>query len=407
MRALLLVGSVLVLVLVAAWLMDVQRRLQWKASAGGRYPAPVREGLALIDLAAEGLFAGREISDGALAECGAAFSEFHRYLNQRNQTENNNRYALVDRAAFYLYAIKLTALQHPDHTAWPLMASLRSGFIKPLRREIRASQDAWTALAFITPALLARDVPLAEHLYRKLPPVLARIALQWAQETIVSYKDYNHIPSSHRFLQGLGARAPAIPPRSEDPFTSEQRWAISVAIYPSYAMDARAALREPLAPAVCRASLLRWWEVSDPDSAIGMLEWLLDQGHSEQLEAELELLRTGELSPEKRAFLLENETELREYLIVAFDLCRLVNVARCAHQAGYIDEATAWHFILSAARKLHETYPGWSEMGDDYVLGNRYFSDDHQADPMHRASIEWLQRAPSSPWRTLAWSEGP
>ena len=166
----LLVGSVLVLVLVAAWLMDVQRRLQWKASAGGRYPAPVREGLALIDLAAEGLFTGREISDGALAECGAAFSEFHRYLNQRNQTENNNRYALVDRAAFYLYAIKLTALQHPDHNAWPLMASLRSGFIKPLRREIRASQDAWTALAFITPALLARDVPLAERLYRKLSP---------------------------------------------------------------------------------------------------------------------------------------------------------------------------------------------------------------------------------------------
>ena len=78
MRALLLFGSVLVLVLFAAWLMAVQRRLKWKASEGGRYPAQVREALALIDLAAEGLFSDREVSDGALAECAAAFSEFHR-----------------------------------------------------------------------------------------------------------------------------------------------------------------------------------------------------------------------------------------------------------------------------------------------------------------------------------------
>jgi hypothetical protein len=138
-----------------------------------------------------------------------------------------------------------------------------------------------------------------------------------------------------------------------------------------------------------------------------MLEWLLDHGHSEQLADELELLSTNESSPEKRAFLLENETELREYLIVAFDLCRLVNVARFALKAGYIDDATAWHFILAAAQKLHETYPSWSDMGDDYLLGYRYFSDDHQADPGHRASIEWLQRSSSSPWRTIAWSDGP
>jgi len=34
--------------------------------------------------------------------------------------------------------------------AWPLMASLRAGFVKPLRREIGSSQDAWTQLAFVT-----------------------------------------------------------------------------------------------------------------------------------------------------------------------------------------------------------------------------------------------------------------
>jgi hypothetical protein len=387
--------------------MDVQRRLKWRAGEGAGYPAEVREGLALIDLAAQGLFAGREITDGALEECGAAFSRFHRYLNQRNHTENNARFALADRAAFYLYAVKLAALQHPDHNAWPLMASLRAGFIEPLRREIRSSQDPWTQLAFVTPALLARDVPLAEHLYRKLPPVLAQIALQWVQDTVAGYKDYNHIPSSQRFLEGLGAPPPSIPARSEDPLTPEQRWAISVAIYPSYARDPRAGLAEPLAPAVCRVSLLRWWEITDPDSAIGMLEWLLEHGHSEELADELELLSTNESKPEKRAFLLENESELRQNLIVAFDLCRLVNVARSAHKAGYIDDAMAWHFILAAAHKLHETYPSWSDMGDDYILGYRYFSDDHEIDPGHRASIEWLERSPSSPWRTIAWSDGP
>jgi Protein of unknown function (DUF1266) len=403
LKRFLLMGAVLGLLLLAAWLMEVQRRLKWRADLGGRYPVEVRRGLELIDLAARGLLVGREITGGALTECGEAFTQLFRYLQKRSGTDNNQRFAVADRAAFYLYAVKLAALEHPDHNAWPLRASIRAGLVKSLRPMLGLTQDAWTQLAFITPALVARDVDLAERLYRKLPPILAQIARQWINETVIGYRDFNHIPSSTRLLAALGAATPSIPPATADPLAPDQRWAISVAVYPSYASDPRAGLADPLPPAVCRLALVRWWEVTDPESAIGMLEWLLDRGHREELARELDLLSTDELSPAKRAFLIENETELREHQIAAWDLCRLVNVARSAYKAGHIDEPTAWHFILAAARELRDTYASWSDLGDDYLLGLRYFADDHQADPTHRASVEWLQRAPSSPWRTIAW----
>ena len=114
-----------------------------------------------------------------------------------------------------------------------------------------------------------------------------------------------------------------------------------------------------------------------------------------------------ELVPETRAFLREHESRLREYRIVAFDLCRLVGLARTAHRAGYVDEPTAWRFILPAALKLQTTYPSWRALADDFLLGNRYIAEGHQSDPSVEGNVEWLKQSPSSPWQMLQWRNVP
>ncbi|HEY0462694.1 MAG TPA: DUF1266 domain-containing protein, partial [Polyangiaceae bacterium] len=368
-----------------------------------RDPEDVRRALARLDRAADELLAGAEVTDQGLAECEEAFAHFFRYLCKKNNTKNNQRFFGPDQAAFYLNAIKLAALQHPNHNAWPLMAPIRRSVLSRFRRERVSSRNDWCRLALVTAALLDQEVALAERAVRALPPVLARIATQWVRETTVGYAPHNHVPSSRLLLQTLGAEVTGPPPLQSDPLPRDQRWALSTAIYPCYGAEGRVGLADPLAPAVCRRALQIWWEVEDGESAVGMLEWLLEAGHRQQLAEELELLDTAELTPKKRAFLGQNGAALRRYSIAAWDLCRLVNVARTAHRAGFIDESTAWHFILAAARELRRIYPSWSALGDDYILGNRYFSDNHQPDAIHRASVEWLQNSPASPWHRVPW----
>ncbi|HKO49632.1 MAG TPA: DUF1266 domain-containing protein [Polyangiaceae bacterium] len=395
----LLVGIAL---LAASLVLLALQRRRAKALLGGNFPVDVQQGFAAIDLAADGLLAGRELTDGAIEECGAAFSRLFEFLSQRYGTEDNCQFG-PDRVTFYLYCIKLAALEHPDHGAWPFKARLRAGLAQSLLREVESSADAWRHLAWVTPALLTRDVAAAERLYRKLPPVLARLALQWVNETLIGHKEFNDVSSSQALLRSLGARAPSIPPRTQDPLTSEQRWALSVTVDPSYALDARAGLADPLPPAVCRWILDRTWEIDDAESAVEQLEWLRDEGHRTQLAEELERLNTGELEPAKRAFLAAHERRLREYGILAIDLCRLIGLARTAYKAGYIDEPTAWRFILPAAQTLRSTYPSWCALGEDDLLGDRYLAENNQAESNIEASVEWLKQSPSSPWQVLEW----
>lgn len=382
-----------------------------RASAEGAHPsaedphelAEAQSALARIDRVAEELLREVEVTDASLAECEEAFDQFYRYLSKKNGTRDNRAFAEPDRTTFYLYAIRLAALQHPNHNAWPLQAPLRRMVLGALRRRMDESPDDWTRLAFVTAALLEEDVASAVRSVRALPPVLARVATEWVQESTVGYAPYNDVPSSRRCLQELDAEVTGPPPPERDALPRDRRWALSVAVYPSYGSDSRVGLAEPLAPAVCRRALEIWWEVDDSESAVGMLEWLLVSGHRAKLQRELGLIDTNELEPKHRLFLRENRVVLGKYSIAAWDLCRLVNVARMAYTAGYIDEATAWEYILAAAREVRRIYPSWRALGSDYILGSCYFSSDHTPDPVHRASVEWLQTSPASPWNRIPW----
>ncbi|HET9959950.1 MAG TPA: DUF1266 domain-containing protein, partial [Polyangiaceae bacterium] len=377
-----------------------------------RDPKPVQEALARLNEATEPMLAGMEVTDADLEELDRDFEQFYRYLCRKHLTKTPLKFSEPDRAAFYFYATKLAAVQHPNHFAWPLMSPLRGRDSRVFLRE--ADNNHWARLALVTSALLKKDVALAERRVRELPPALAEIAIQWVRETAVGYAPYNHAPSSELLLRALGAEITGPPSPQEDPLPRDQRWALSAGIYPSYGSDSRVALAVPLAPAVCRAALKMWWNVDDSESAVSVLEWLLAEGHGQELRQELGRSDADELSKgqsrkmsieekRKRAFLKSNGAALRKYSIKAWDLCRLVDVARSAHKAGFIDEATAWEYILAAARQLRRAYPSWRAIGDDYLLGNRYFEKGGDPNVIQRACVEWLQNSPASPWNRISW----
>jgi Protein of unknown function (DUF1266) len=53
----------------------------------------------------------------------------------------------------------------------------------------------------------------------------------------------------------------------------------------------------------------------------------------------------------------------------AWDMARLVHVARHAFHAGFLDESEAWSYIRPAARETQRHYPSWAEYGRRFARG--------------------------------------
>jgi hypothetical protein len=365
-----------------------------------------RRKLALIDDAAARQLQGGIVSDGTLRECGAAVQEYYLHQSRLFDTNDDTQFTPDAKVNVYLYATKVAILAHPDHDDWPLRSAIRHEVLERLRDHLHKQTDPWTKVGLVVPALAVRNVELALSLYRELPPAFALVARTWVLESTIGYQDFNHVPSSLRFLEALGAAStPPTISTSNDPLSQKQRWAISTAVFPSYARDPRRSLADPLPPPVCRLALERWWGIASAESATRLLTSLRDVGHRAKLTDDLVTLERNHPDDARLTFVRQNEGALRKHGILAWDLCRLVQVARTCHKAGFLSESDAWRWILDAARQLNGTYPSWQEMGDDYVLGSRYFEDDYQAEPVHRASVEWLKTSPASPWRRIDWNQ--
>ncbi len=358
---------------------------------------PPERWLARIDEVSARLAAGHDPTDEELEECGRALNRLYRRFCLMNLTLKNRRFSALHRAIFYLYANKLSAMGHPEHGEWPLRSELR-GLVLESLQALEPANEPWLQLALITPALLAGDGVLAAESYRKLPPALARVAQYWVRDVHVRWGDSPEGAKAAAWLRGLGDTEHRVPG-----LTPEQYWALVATCDPSLAEFAEPSLAALAPPAACRMILAKWWDVGDAQGALSILQWLSEAGHRANLVAELADLGAVGISEAKRRFLQENQPGLRRHLILAWDLCRSIGFARTAVKAGFLDEATAWNFILPAARALRGEYGSWRELGDDYLLGYRYWDDHQQVESLMLTRVEWLKHSPDSPWNTLDW----
>ena len=354
---------------------------------------PPRRLLARIDEVSARFAAGQDPTEAELMECGLAVQRLYRVLCFMNLKPDNRRFSALHRATFYLAANQLAAMRHPEHGEWPLRSELR-GLVLPTLQTIETTQEPFRQLALITPALLAGNGELAERSYRQLPPTLARVALHWMRQVRSQGRGKPEGTVAETLLRRLDVTQHAAPPLS-----AEQHWALSAArlTWEEFGEPRLAALAPP---AACRMLLSAWWDVHDSRSAMNILGWLSEEGHRGRLGADLRPESLDQLPVSKQRFLKENVDQLRRHMILAWDACRLIEVARDAFKAGYLDEATAWGFILPAAAALRAEYGSWRELGEDFLLGWKYWDENHQVDPSMRAQLEWLSEGP---WATVCW----
>jgi hypothetical protein len=199
--------------------------------------------------------------------------------------------------------------------------------------------------------------------------------------------------------------------------TAAQLWALAAgANFARARGDSLETLAIALPQEKLREMLLEGWWIKGPQDVEPMLGWLDREGHTNQLRGMLNALAAvpphqleawlGKYDKDVQQALLfakEHREEFKNGEIVAWDLVRLIYVARASFSAGYLDDAKAWHHIQHAAQRLQRTYSSWSEMSENYLLGRRYWGEGGAQQKYFDAAASWLLTDKKSPWRRLDW----
>jgi uncharacterized protein DUF1266 len=92
-----------------------------------------------------------------------------------------------------------------------------------------------------------------------------------------------------------------------------------------------------------------------------------------------------------------------------YDWGRAVNLARWGLRSGYCDRAEAELVVLRAGDLCASHYRSWAELSAGFALGRLLFFDDEDF-PVHYATVREAHRKlvgdPDSPFRTMQWPAG-
>ncbi len=172
-------------------------------------------------------------------------------------------------------------------------------------------------------------------------------------------------------------------------------------------------------------NLSSYYDIEDRDTALETLEWLYTSGHRVYFDNIKGILsgrgapiavtgmdaETAERIREYSSNLQESIEELVEekFLkqradlarcsILAWDMGRLVLVARCCFDAGYISEEEAWRYILDARQASQGQYTSWEEFAAGYVIGRAMWSGSGMSLMGIISIAQGLLEDEESPWK--------
>lgn len=165
--------------------------------------------------------------------------------------------------------------------------------------------------------------------------------------------------------------------------------------------------------------------IYDRESTIETLEHSLYRGHhiyfnaikpvisnvstevdtSELLESEKDTYLGTYISNIKETleFLVLNKvikggSEFKDISVEAWDLARVVFVARCCYDCNYITETEAWEFIMAAYQKTKEIYPSWRDFSQGYIVGRCMWIGEHYSNEGIFDIANSLLNDDNSPW---------
>lgn len=344
---------------------------------------------------------GEELTDEELARAGDAFSAYYQSLSRRHRTEDNTRFGR-DGLHFYEMALKMAALGHPGHNAWPILSGVRWQLAPDVTRALQNRRDPWMHLMAIQPLLLAGDRAAAEASLEALEGAEFEraLAIRWLRAGLILFPGENAGALATEVLNSLGKPAPWL----DSSLPDDVRWILLASIFPDLANDDRQALEDARPCAVVRCSLEDAWGVRDRESAEAMLKLLSENGHSASLRRCLDAPERIK-SPKLRAFVEKERQALARHHILAWDLGRAIAVARASVKVGYLDAVDGQAWVNEFGRRLAGEYTDWQDFGEDYILGNRFFHGD-ASPPGHEPQTRWLMNSPESPWKTVSFGAG-
>lgn len=120
------------------------------------------------------------------------------------------------------------------------------------------------------------------------------------------------------------------------------------------------------------------WNVTSKETAIDVLEWLVNEGHRTEADEVYKVIKAGkgenytDLNKtiklyDKATSTMKAQLGFKEEIfnnvntVAAWDTDRLVTVARWCCSAGYITEEEAWKYINKAVAMAQSSFSSWEE----------------------------------------------
>ncbi|MCD8193904.1 MAG: DUF1266 domain-containing protein [Tannerellaceae bacterium] len=172
--------------------------------------------------------------------------------------------------------------------------------------------------------------------------------------------------------------------------------------------------------------LEQYWDITDRDSAIETIEWLLTEGHRKMADMLTEIIHTyspadalqliHSKDPEQKEAWNEKYKEVQQILhhiqkeetstftdqlpptIAGWDYARAAHLACRIWEAGYIDEDEMWKYLQRTAYLTASTFTSWQEFGQSYAVGRGFWRGMESDYDVAAEVAGVLLTHPESPW---------
>ncbi len=168
-----------------------------------------------------------------------------------------------------------------------------------------------------------------------------------------------------------------------------------------------------------RSTIESWWNVTDRESTLEIVKWLLEEGHHADADKALEKVRKRgieNISQEERddeeskmgdVCLIAESMEENGWCpggqmpgsVIAWDLVRVVNLARWSYLCGYLNEDEMWQVMQLAADTALEHFSSWKEYGASFVMGRGVWHGDPGDSETAYGIVSLLLEDSESPWK--------
>ena len=176
---------------------------------------------------------------------------------------------------------------------------------------------------------------------------------------------------------------------------------------------------------IIKCTLKEWWNVTDHESTVEIVKWLLEEGvHAEADNVLADIHKRGvENIPAEERYDEENKMGDACLIVksilengwcpigklpqstIAWDLVRVVNLGRWAHLCGYINEDEMWQVMQITADTAQKHFSSWEEYGRSFVLGRGIWHGEPQDSETAHEIVTLLLENEESPWKQVNWEK--